>query len=648
MTHVDFEPVRERLQALSEGIGVKLPPSWEIIRPRPTFKSVGVVGAAGQTGELFTRSFADRLGSSVAISGVVRNRHLRNEGSLRVGFHTEIGSMFATDPEMVILATSNPTDEALREIAKHAQKPLTLVLPQNGVDVVPTAQKALAESGVTITLVRASLFTNVSRDQNGDLAYNKDKNRIALAPVGEDPDGNLRKAVVLFQTAGFDVKVESDYQAMEWGKLVGNLFGSTSSVTGLSPFKTFADRRLFGIEHQALKDRFEILDKAGIHLSDLWGIGRLRLLSKVPRWVGRDRGPVGKAFRGYVAKKLAAERNNQPSTAARQINEGATRVEATQYYHRPMTQLAEDQHLESPADWTILHILRRHANSRSDFSLKSQGPAERRKLLFEIYDLEKEDVFVNSNPVLRFVLKNLLKGLYHHYLKDSKVMGKENLAGADDTLKSGKSVLIASMHTSHADHQAGEEALEDKLSPEARKYKRYIVANRRFDKERLSGFFSRAMPHPVVWTITEGDSEDIRWRAEIFNRRSRKVIEQLLKEPCIMTAYVEGGRNKTPGFPLQPPALNSALWVLDSKIGLVVPTVILGTEKMLPAGAKWPAHADVVVEYCKPLDKGDLEHEREHVRKTRMPRREWDGYLVGEKILRPIAERLPVDRRGGY
>ncbi len=632
MSIVNLELFGNRIQVLED------------TRPQEKFKSVAVIGAAGQVGELFTRTFAERLDPDVSITAVVRNKHLKDEGSLPVGFYTDIGQMLATEPEMVVLATPNPTDGVLKEIALYSKKPLTLVFPQNGVDVVPTAEKILAESPNQVRLVRASLFTNVSRDSTGELSYNKDKNRIALASVGEDPDYSVPKIAELFKNAGFDVKVVSDYKAMEWAKLIGNLFGSTSAITGLPPFRTFADRRLFAIEHQALKDRFEILDKAGIRLDDLWGIGQLRLLSKVPGWIGRYRG-VGNVFRGFVVKKISAERNNQPSAAARQISEGATRVEVTDYYHRPIIKLGEEHNIESPVDWTVFDILKRQGlPERTDnFSLNSLSAAEKRRLLFEIYDLEKEKVFVKSNPVLRFFLRNLLKGLYHIYLKSSQVLGKEHLTGTSETLKSGKSVLVAPMHVSNSDHQAIEEGLAGNLPPEALRFNRYIVANRKFDKERLSGFFSRAFPHPVVWTTSNEDSEDVFWRARIFNRRAFKKIEELLDEPCIMIVYLEGGRNKKPGLPLQPPSRHSSLWVLNSKIGKIVPAVILGTEQMLPPGTNRPKRADIIVEFLKVGDVAELRS-----RKREAPKGGLDKYLVGRNILKSIADKLPESRRGGY
>lgn len=604
---------------------------------RQAFKSVAIIGAAGQTGELFARTLAPHF----PVEAVVRERRWRDEvNHPDVRFHANIWAMLATEPEVVILATPNPTDEVLKEIALHAQKPLTLILPQNGVDVVPVAKKVLAESGSQIRLIRASLFTNVSRDPEGNIVYNPIKKRIALSSVDDDPDNSLLKAENMFAQAGFDVKVVRDYRSMEWSKLVVNLLGSTSTVTGLSPLETLSDSRFFGIEHRALKDRFRILDKAGIRPADLWFIGSLRLLSRVPEWVGLNQGFIGRKFRGYVAGKFAAERNNQPSAAARQIADGVRKVEAT-YYHAPMSELGMEYDLESPADSASLDILKR--NAANGFSLSSLSDDERRKLFLETYGLETKEVFVKGISILGIEpLKILLEGMYNFYLESLKVSGKENLGKVAETLKAGKNVLIVPDHRSHSDHPTVVKALRENLPPETRRYPIHIVAGMKFDQEELSGKFSRAYPHPVVWTVTERDTEDVQWKAKIINRRARRVINKLLKEPCIFVVYLEGGRNKSGDLALQPPAMNSSWWVLNRRFGLVVPTVITGTEKMLPPGEKWPHSADIAIEFCEPIDAAELRNERRG-----LPVERWDERIAG-RVMRAIAAKLPHHQRGSY
>ena len=584
-----------------------------------TLRSVAVIGAAGKVGGFFTETLSKLTGVKV-------------EPVLRGG----IGSALEREPEVVILATPNPTKEVLKEIAdsvKNLKRPFTLVLPQNGVDVVSTAERVLEVSRSQITIVRASFFTTVGRDEDGKIVFNKDKKRIALAAVDQDEDA-LQKTANMFAQADFDIRVVDDYRSMEWTKLLANLFGSTSVVTGLSPEKALSDPDIFALEHRALRDRLTILKANKIEVADLWGVGKLRWLARIPMWLVQNQGPLGRKFREYVAGKFATERNNQLPAAAIQINEGVRNVEPTNYYHLALTYSGKENGLESPVDRAIQSILRRHGRD-NDFSLNSLQPDERRNLLLEMYGLETEDVFIKRFSFLGLELVRIaLERIYEHYTDKFEVLGKENLKAVAEILKSGKSVLVAPNHRSHGDHTTIVKALRENLPSDTRKYPVYIVAGMKFDKEEISGRFSHAYSHLVVWTLTEGDNEEVRWKAQIINGRATKVIEKLLNKPCIVIVYLEGGRNKSENLELQPPALDSSWWVLNPNFGLIVPTVITGTEVMLPPGDQKPHHANITIEFCEGINAAELRNE-----KRKEPSEEWDKYFSG-KVLSVIAAKL--------
>lgn len=595
------------------------------------FKSVAVVGAAGQVGEFLTRN----LSPVVSVEAVVRSRRWTDEANQTgMKFHSGIAEMLATKPEVIILATPNPANEALTEIAQHIQGPTTLILPQNGVDIASKAEAIVEDAASKITLIRASLFTNVSRDAEGNLLYNPKKKRIALATVGDGDCGSLEKSEKLFTQAGFEVRISDDYRVMEWSKLLVNLIGSTSTVTGLSPMETFGERRLFMIEQQALRDRLRILRAAGIKIDDdLWSVSGARLLARIPKFmVGRA--AWGAVVRGLIAKRIASERNNQVSAAARQISEGAKKVESTDYYHKVIADLGE-----SPVDQAIVEILERHRRPNNDFSLTSLDAETREKLLLETHDYETKPLYIKSV----FWKRLIATGLYGIARSHLEIKGEKNLKPVAETLKQRRSVLVNLNHRGHADHPAIIEALEKKLPEEAKKFPFYFVSNTTFDKELLSSLLGDAFPRVVVHTVKEGANEEIRWRAKIVNRRSARVTEGLLKEPGIVIMYPEGGRSKkvvNGRVQLQEPAIGSALWIANPKFGLILPVVITGTEKMLPPGKSLPRRAKVALEFCETLD-GDELRKREAHGKAR------ETHLARE-VLKVIAAKLPEDERGPY
>ncbi|MBI2019857.1 1-acyl-sn-glycerol-3-phosphate acyltransferase [Candidatus Daviesbacteria bacterium] len=563
---------------------------------QPTFRSVAVIGVNGHVGGFLTRTLAE----FVRFEAVVRQNRWRDEALYpQVRCHSSIADMLQkTAPELVIMATPNPTEEALKEIAQHAQKPFTLILPQNGVDVVPTAQKVLASKRDQVSLIRASLATNVSRNKAGELVYNK--KRIGLAAVDNDQD-KVQKAQELFAQAGFDVRVFRDYQSMEWSKLLTNLYGSTTTMTNLSPKEALSDRENFAMEHRALQDRIKALEAAGIKLSDFWNVSKLRWLARVPTG-------VASLFRGIIAQIFASERNNQPSAAARQISEGARKVESTDFYHKPMLDLGRELGAEhgtlTPLDKVLFEILKRHqrgeVNKKDPFDLSTLEPAERRKLLLEAYDLQTQRVFYPSIAPIRV----LLESIYSLFARGFEVKGEENLEEVMISLEEGKSVAVLPVHYSHLDHPTVKRGLKKVMGRVFEKHPFYVIANTKFEGEFLSWIFSRAYPHTRVATLKQNSTEEDHWKAKFVNNRTSSVTEELLEEAGIWLIYPEGGRNKTGTRQLQEPAKGVDYKLASSQYALAVAVIIRNTDKMYPPGRKIPHFTHVEVEFLRPRKTG--------------------------------------------
>lgn len=610
----------EAVEAAKERFSTAL--SWnghnpDLNRSSNTFKLVVVIGGErGKTGRLYAESLSPHT-------------QIRRIGRLS----QDIGEIFEERPDAVILATSNlDAKKALEDIAPHIKKPTTLILPQNGVGIVEPAEEVLASSRNQISIVRASLLTNVRDGENGGIIHNK--KRIALSPVyrGEmeeckEDNESVLKSKRLFEEAGFEVGIFDDWKAMEIAKAIENTLGASSAITDLTPLETFIDPKLYDMETRGVGDRFEICERDKTNVASLWGIGSLRLLVRFRR-LGLVPGKPGMVFRQYVAERTAAARNNQPSAAAPQIAKGDRKVEPTWFYHRPFVKLAEKNHMEDPVDETIREILLRHEKGKGDFDLNALSPAERRRILLEVYSWYTLPVFFHEWPPVRLVLE----GLFDLLSKKFEVSGGENLKAVAETLENGKSVLFTPDHRSHADHVAGVKALKDNLPPEARKYPIYIVAGMKFDKEPISGLFNHGYSHPVVCTLEDGASEEQLWKARVINKRAGKIIEELLAQPSIFVVYLEGSRSRT-GV-LQKPALHSSWWLLNSHFGLIMPAVIRGTENMLPPGRQIPSRANIAVEFCEGIDAKDFRSERRTVKLE-----EWDNYFSG-KILGIIENKL--------
>lgn len=234
--------------------------------------SVAIVGF-GRIGKFLHRELARTSGLHTYV--ITHNTSLGNHNLSKAHGDATFGNIqevMASNPRVVVLATPNPTDDILTNLAANIQAPTTIVLSQSGVDVVPTALDAF--HGKDVKIVRASIFTPVSRQENRDISYDPKKRRVALAAVYDSRDKAL-EIEKLFGDIGFETAVIGDqghvegYQAMEWTKLLTDCFNITGVVTGLSVYDAYRDPELFAVEWQALKSKFRALERAGIPIADI-------------------------------------------------------------------------------------------------------------------------------------------------------------------------------------------------------------------------------------------------------------------------------------------------------------------------------------------------------------------------------------------
>ncbi len=87
---------------------------------------------------------------------------------------------------------------------------------------------------------------------------------LGLAPVvrssGVSDEGEV------FSSAGFRVKLFSDYRRLKWTKLLMNLVGNAlPAILGWPPERVFSDRRLALVEVDAWREAMRVMDALGIH-----------------------------------------------------------------------------------------------------------------------------------------------------------------------------------------------------------------------------------------------------------------------------------------------------------------------------------------------------------------------------------------------
>lgn len=372
---------------MSRGIERALRYSEKAEAPDPTFESIGIIGASGQTGRLYMERITSTFPEMPITAIDVRGKKISFPDS--VTSSTDIAAVLSQEkpPQAIILATPNPTDGLLKTIGDNLGDnfPLTLILPQNGVEVVGIAQRVFKNNPVT--LIRASLFSPVSNQENGSIKYNSNKLRIGLSLVPDAPntvfDTNkaavLQKTETLFRAGGFDARVFDTFESMEWTKLILNAVGASGAVTGYTPEQTFGDSTLRVLEMKAISDRLQILKAAGIKYADIpWGgANHLPLLDKLVIRGFRNHQPLS----AFIKKLIVSGRENKPSGAWLSIK--AEKPTEVVYYHQPFIELARQYGLRSIVDEAILEVVRMHKVGETDLTTKT--PNDRRQLLLDIY-----------------------------------------------------------------------------------------------------------------------------------------------------------------------------------------------------------------------------------------------------------------------
>jgi ketopantoate reductase len=455
-------------------------PQRETENTASPFDRIGVVGAKGQTGRLYMERFASGFHDLKLAAIDPSEREINFAGNVEL-FSDVAEALNQEDrPEALILATTNPTDKLLETIANNLDgRPLTLILPQNGVDVVGKAQKALA--GKNVTLIRASLFSPVSTNEDGSIKYDAKKLRIGLSLTYDNSDqasdkdkAELEKAKTLFEKSGFDARKFEDYKSMEWTKLVLNAVGITGGVTGLTPEEVYADHDLYLLETQALHDRIRILKAAGIKLEHIpWGgASLLPVYDGLPGTVRKSR-VAQKLYGG----KVTAGRGNKPSSVATNIAKGAS-TEAF-FYLQPFIDLGKQFGLRSAVDEAILDILKRNETmvirrkgdvdvEEKELDLADFSADEKRTLLFTTYQRLTQKPPSRLDRIEGKLLNEAGRKLFryeivdpHHYA--DRVIDVLHPWGPEKEDKKPGGVVMGLNHSDMTDSVHGTEFIEDSL-----------------------------------------------------------------------------------------------------------------------------------------------------------------------------------------
>ena len=173
------------------------------------------------------------------------------------------------------------TSAALEGMKPFAEKIPPILCLSNGVDNEPAIAAALG----TDKVIYGTVTTAIGRRGAGDIVLEK------LRGIGIADGHPLSvKLVAAFNAAFLNAQLFSDPLAMKWSKMLTNLIANpTSAILDMTAAQVFADKRLYKLEIEMLRECLAVMDALGLEEVDLPKTP-VRLLAKateLPLWLSK-------------------------------------------------------------------------------------------------------------------------------------------------------------------------------------------------------------------------------------------------------------------------------------------------------------------------------------------------------------------------
>ena len=173
------------------------------------------------------------------------------------------------------------TRPALEGIHPFADKMPPILCLSNGV----SNETAIAEVLGKDKVIYGTVTTAVGRRGAGDIVLEK------LRGVGIARGHVLSERLVkAFDDAYLNTKLYEDAASMKWSKMLTNLIANpTSAILDMTPAQIFANKDLYKLEIDMLKECLAVMEAQGLKVVDLPGtpIRALAFATKLPLWLSK-------------------------------------------------------------------------------------------------------------------------------------------------------------------------------------------------------------------------------------------------------------------------------------------------------------------------------------------------------------------------
>ena len=253
---------------------------------------IGIIGT-GALGGTFA-ALLSRAGHEVEVTArgtglaAIREDGIRLSGGYgEAHVHPAAGERLGSRPDLVLVCTK-AQDAAAALVANGAMiDGVPVVVVQNGLDGVATAQRVLPRSSCMGMLsIIAANYTEPGAVRVTTTAASYLGRPTPLG--GSDPDEEVRRIAALLSEAAPVVAI-SNFRGAQWTKLVVNMLNAVPAIVGRSVQDVVDDRRLRRIVAASMRETVRVGVARDIRFGSLQGLGdrRLRFFAHLPLPLGQ-------------------------------------------------------------------------------------------------------------------------------------------------------------------------------------------------------------------------------------------------------------------------------------------------------------------------------------------------------------------------
>ncbi|MFM8367636.1 MAG: ketopantoate reductase family protein [Chloroflexota bacterium] len=232
------------------------------------------------------------------------------------------------------------TAPAMEGLKPFADKLPPLLCLSNGVDNEPTIARTLGPDKV----IYGTVTTAIGRRGPGSIVLEK------LRGVGVAAGHPLsEKLVAALDKAYLKCRLYPDALSMKWSKMLTNLVSNpTSAILNLTAAEVFADKRLYKVEIDMLKECLVVMEAMKLEVTDLPGtpVKALAFATKLPLWLSKP----------FLAKAAGSGRGGKMPSFHIDLYSGRPQSEV-EFLHGAVVREGKARNIPTPVNQVLTETL---------------------------------------------------------------------------------------------------------------------------------------------------------------------------------------------------------------------------------------------------------------------------------------------------